>query len=44
VVEIIADCVSQEGPKKCGRCGEIRHNVRTCLGLSPVGREERALE
>ena len=30
--------------RKCGRCGEVGHNVRTCLGLGPVGRGERALE
>ncbi len=30
--------------RKCGRCGEVGHNVCTCLGLGPVGHVERALE
>jgi hypothetical protein len=30
--------------RKCGRCEEVRHNIRTCLGLGPVRRGERALE
>jgi hypothetical protein len=35
--------ISRDG-RKSGRCGEVGHNVRTCLRLGPVGSGERALE